>query len=274
MPCTIADFISVLEKIAPVTLAESWDHVGLQIGASEAAMTGVLVALDVTPEAIECARQQKLNTLLVHHPLFFKPLHQLVFDTPFAAMVRQAIVGNLNVVVAHTNYDSAPGGLNDELAQALGLQKIRPLRSASSGLRDAGLGRVGVLSQAVSLKAFLETVRKTFSLVGLRRVGNAKSKIKTVALCGGSGAFLIDAARQAGAEVFLTGDVKYHDAFDARLHGDVGPVILDAGHFSLEQYAMRQLAKRLDAQAKKKGWKIPVVFFDQACDPFHFGTDC
>lgn len=271
MPLKISDFLSILDEIAPVTLAESWDNVGLQLGTPTAALSGVLVALDLTAEVVEYARSKNLNTILVHHPLFFKPVKALDFDSPFAAIVRQAIAANLNIIAAHTNYDAAPEGLNDAVAKALALRGIRPLRCASSGLKDAGMGRIGVLPKDLPLSNFVGQVKEKFSLLGLRWVGGLNKKVKTVALCGGSGAFLIDDARRAGADVFMTGDIKYHDAMDAHLFGPQSMVLLDVGHFALEQFAMGQLSVRLQQLAKKKGWKFSVEFFKQARDPFQFG---
>jgi dinuclear metal center YbgI/SA1388 family protein len=335
-------------------LAESWDNSGLQVGDPDAGIERIMVALDATPAVVEAALSASCQLLLTHHPLLFKPMKTLSTATPQGKLVHAAIRANLAVVSIHTSYDVAEGGLNDLLAERLGVFGCRPLQAGSGqdlcklvvfvpgdhldrvrtalfplaealgNYRDCsfsapgegtftpligaapfigavgslemvseqrlellmvrsnlpravrallaahpyeepafdiypllnegkplGLGRIGSLAEQTNLADYAGWIKKTLKAPGLRFVGDPAALVKKVALCSGSGASLLREAARCGADVLVTGDVKYHDARDAL---DLGIALIDAGHFPSEIIMVDDVAERLGRQLSEAGY--------------------
>jgi dinuclear metal center YbgI/SA1388 family protein len=350
----LSDIIGIINKIAPPGLAESWDNSGLQVGDPDAVIERIMVALDATPAVMEAALSSSCQLLVTHHPLLFKPLKTISTATPQGKLVHAAIRANLAVVSIHTSYDLAEGGLNDLLAERLGVSGCRPLQVAAGqelcklavyvpnehldrvraalfpwaealgNYRDCsfsapgegtftplagatpfigavgnrekvpeqrlellmdrrnlpravrallaahpyeepafdiypllnegkplGLGRVGSLAEPANLADYAARIKKTLHAPGLRYVGDPAAVVGKVALCSGSGASLLREAARSGADVLVTGDVKYHDARDAL---DLGIALIDAGHFPTEVIMVDDVAERLDRQLSEAGY--------------------
>src|SRR6185369_2357604 len=128
-----ADIVGIINKIAPATLAEAWDNPGLQVGDPCADVTRVMVALDPAPDVIDSALAASCHLLVTHHPLIFRPIKSISAATPHGAIIQKAIRGGLSIVSLHTNYDIAGGGLNDLLAEKIGLSSCVPLKITSAG---------------------------------------------------------------------------------------------------------------------------------------------
>ena len=128
---TVREITSILEELAPVALAESWDNVGLQVGRFDREVTGLLLALDLTPAVLAEARQKKANMIVNHHPLIYKPLNNLQFDRPGGALWEELIAGGFVVYAMHTNYDRAADGLNQYLAELLRLNQVEPVEEGA-----------------------------------------------------------------------------------------------------------------------------------------------
>jgi dinuclear metal center YbgI/SA1388 family protein len=340
-----ADIVGIINKIAPMVLAEPWDNPGLQIGDPVADVTRIMVALDPTPDVIDSALKASCQLLVTHHPLIFKPLKSISTATPHGALIQKAIKGGLSIVSLHTNYDIASGGLNDLLASKIGLSSCIPLRVttvrelvklvvfvpvdqldqvrsalfpfsaplgnyrgcsfAAGGVgtftplegaepfsgtvgelatvheerlemiierthlsravkellaahpyeepafdiypllnegEKLGLGRIGRLPEPLTLAEYVGQLRKILSAPALRYVGDPAARISKVALCSGSGASLLHDAVRSGADVLVTGDVKYHEARDAE---DLGLALIDAGHFPTEIIMVHEITERL-----------------------------
>ena len=164
--------------------------------------------------------------IVSHHPLLFHGLKQVCGQTPQARIVEKAIKNNIAIYSAHTNLDSVIGGINTRLADKLGLIGI-------SGLAVSGLGAIGQLPQPVSYADFIETIRKKLECTYVRYTRPKKDQVKTVALCGGSGAEFIGEAIAQGADVYITADCKYHEFQDA--DGQIG--LIDIDHWISERHA-------------------------------------
>lgn len=364
-----ADIVGIINKIAPVSLAEAWDNPGLQIGDPAAEVARIMVALDPAPDVIDSALAASCQLLVTHHPLIFKPLKSISTANPLGALIQKAIKGGLSIVSLHTNYDIAGGGLNDLLAAKIGLSGSVPLKVTAVGelvklvvfvpadqlerVRNAlfpftarqgnyrdcsfaaggtgtftpldgaepftgtvgelaqvheerlevlirraelprtvkallaahpyeepafdlypvlnegeklGLGRIGRLPEPLTLAEYVERLRIALSAPALRYVGNPDARTSKVALCSGSGASLLHEAARSGADVLVTGDVKYHDARDAE---DLGLALIDAGHFPTEIIMVDEITERLGLALAKAGYKDCQV---EACraesDPF------
>lgn len=225
-----------IEASAPLGYQESYDNAGLQVGSPDMEVSGVMLCLDVTEDVIDEARACGCNMVVSHHPLIFKGLKSLTGKGPVEKAVIKALTEGVAVYSAHTNLDSAPGGVSFEMATLLGLSDCRPL-SPLPGNPEAGLGVTGCVKPTPKLE-FLRQVKEKFGVKALRYSAQSRTLVvKRVAICGGSGASLIPAAIAAGAEVMITGDVKYHDftSFSQDL------LIADIGHFEGELCAEKIL---------------------------------
>lgn len=253
--CRVRDVMAWMEERFPSGDAEPWDSVGLQIGDPEAWVRGILVALDPTREVVEEARDLGASLVVAHHPVWFGTLGAVRWDEPAGALVLEAVRGGINVFCVHTNLDKANGGPNDLLVAALGLQGVRPL--------GGGLGRVGDLRQEVPLRELCRLLGPLSS--GMRAAGPKQIVITRVAVCCGSGASLIKEAKRFGAQLLVTGDLKYHDA---RLAEALGLAVLDLGHFSTERSLVPWLAQLLEEASLERGWDVQVTACEAQRDPF------
>ncbi len=266
-PLRVQDAFDFLEKLAPTSLAEEWDPVGLQVGSLKEELHGVLVSLDVTETALWEAVEHDCNLLVTHHPLFFKPLKRLDDRTPVSRCARLAAQMGVNVVSFHTNLDATERGLNDQLARRLGLKGLKPLLPSRDPRRPrAGLGRIGKTPKS-NLGKFVAGVGKRLGLEHLRFVGNPKHPVERVAVMTGSGAGYFNEAKAAGADVLVTGDVKYHPALDALAEGIA---LIDIGHFAGEIGMVPWLAAELRRWARRRGLAKRVFASVSGRDPFRF----
>ena len=232
----IRQITGALEEFAPLALQDGYDNAGLQIGlAEEAEATGALLCLDVTEEVLDEAIQLGCNLVVSHHPLLFRPLKQIAGRDYIERCVIKAIKHDLTLYAAHTNLDSARGGVNWRIAEQLGLQQIDWL-CPKQGF-DAGEGIVGLLPQPMEKEDFLAFVKEQFDVDALRYNSWTGEQVRRVAVCGGAGNFLIPNAVQKGCDAFLTGEVGYHRFFG---HEDE-LLLMELGHYESEQFTVQLL---------------------------------
>lgn len=231
----IKDVVATLEQFAPLPLQESYDNAGLQVGLTEAEVSGVLLCLDVTEAAIESAVASCCNLVVAHHPLLFRGLKCVGDATQPERCVRLAIQNGVTIYAAHTNLDNVPGGVCFTMAERLGLSDVRSLLPAcrADGL-DAVCGLVGRLPSPLLPDGFLRLVKKAFATPCLRHSRSIDRPVETVALCGGAGASFIRDALRAGVDAYVTGEAGYHDFFGL----EDRMMLVTAGHFESEQYAV------------------------------------
>ena len=278
MTPALSDIMDILDNLAPPFLAEEWDNSGLQLGDPSWPVAKIWVALDPSLQVVEAASAHKVNLLITHHPLIFKPLRSLEFGTPLGAVIELAIRNNLAIFAAHTNLDSASGGLNDMLARRLGLTDLKPLVAVKeikryrydnypqmSREQQPGIGRVGYLSKAVDLKSFVRTIKKKMGLQTIKFAGDPQLVVKKAALCTGSGSSLLENFFASGAQVYISGDIRYHDARDVEA-AKLG--VIDIGHFSSESFIAEDLAARLETILAEAGFDVVVEACDIETDPF------
>jgi dinuclear metal center YbgI/SA1388 family protein len=262
----LADALALLESIAPETLAEQWDNVGLQIGDPRALVRTVMVALDPSPAVIDHACAEGIDLLVTHHPLFFRPVQKIELATPLGGAVARAIRGGLAVACLHTNLDAAADGLNDMLAARLGLSGTRPLAPIKDGPgAPHGLGRVGELDRAMPLRALAADVKARLGSEALRLAGNPELAVRRVAVCAGSGGSLLAAFFASDAQVFVSGDLRYHEA---RAVEEAGRGLIDVGHFHSEHLVKEALAERLRDGFAARGHRVEVRTCPKEKDPF------
>ena len=357
---TVRDVLGVLDGLAPRYLALDGDPGGLLVGDPQAPVERVGVALDATRAVVEAAVRRGIDLIVAHHPLIYHPLKAARADDPVGGIVLACARAGVAVAAAHTNWDVAPGGINDVLAGLLGLTNTRPLqmtyreplvkiavfvpREAREGVLDAmagagagalgnydrcafmtvgtgtfrplpgadpyvgtvgepeavpeerlemivpearsagviaamknahpyeevaydvyalanageqhGIGRVGTLPRRASSEEFVQSVKDALAFPEVRVAGPEDRGVKTVAVCGGAGAFLMGDALSAGADAFVTSDVRHHEFVEAAARG---LLLLDAGHAATETPGTRELARRLAETLAPGG--IGVSFF-------------
>lgn len=242
---TVHDIVSYLNVLAPESWKESWDNVGLLCGQSGQPVTKILVALDPFPGVIQEAITENANLIVTHHPLIFGNALMNVSDcTETGKSLLALIKHNIAAVNAHTNLDMAPEGVNDVLAQTLGLENVSipfPLGQDAAG-QPYGLLRVGTVPSQ-SVEAFLSQVKDRLGCPGLRYVDGGKP-VHRVAVGGGACGSEWLQAVQAGCDTFVTADVKYNQFWDAQ---QAGLTLIDAGHFYTENPVVAVLAEKLQS---------------------------
>lgn len=357
MSTTVGDIVTVLKQWAPLSLKESWDNPGLLIGDPNEKVEKVLTTLDVMMDTVDYAIENGVQMIVSHHPVIFNGLKSIRTDTYSGKMYQKLLAHHIAVFSAHTNLDSADGGVNDVLAGLLGLQhtqglvpvaedklyklavyvpeshaqRIRQaLGEAGAGfignyrdtsfsvkgegrfqpqagthpfigsvgkvetvdeerietivpesrlpkvlnamlavhpyeepaydlypLKNAGhpfmMGRIGDLPQPQPAMTVLQMIKKVLHRDALAYAGDTNVTVEKVALLGGGGAEFIGLAKQAGAQLYLTGDVKYHDAQEAVRQGIV---VADGGHFGTEHPVVAEICRRLSEASEKYGWQI------------------
>lgn len=254
---TVHDILEFLNILAPTSMKESWDNVGLNCGHMDRPVTKILVALDPFEHVCREAKEFGAELLVTHHALIWKP----GFITDAEPQGRNAlylIENGIAHINAHTNLDCAPGGVNDRLAAVLGLENVQviaPMGTDEQG-RPWGLLRCGEVAQQ-PLDAFLATVKERLGCEGLRYVGSRA--VRKVAVGGGACASeLMDAVR-AGCDTFVTADVKYNQFWDAEA---AGLNLIDAGHFHTENPIVAVLAEKISAAFPQIDVKISESHHD------------
>ena len=221
----IREIIDDIERYAPLELQEEWDNTGIQVGDLEQEVKGVLICTDVTEDIVDEAIERGYNLVISHHPLLFKPLRKIAGRDYIERIVATAIKHDITIYAAHTNMDSALGGVNHKMAEKLRLTDVTPL--------EGGMGVVGNLDKPESARRFLERLKTTFEVDTLRYSGDIDDVTVTrVAMCGGAGSFLRKEAITEGAQVFITGDCRYHEFMG--LEHEV--ILADIGHWESEHF--------------------------------------
>ena len=224
--------MSALEQFAPLPLQENWDNAGLQVGLTEAEVSGALLCLDVTERIIDEAVSLGCNLIVSHHPLLFRGLKQISDLTDVQRTVMKAIQQQICVVSMHTNMDNARGGVNFKIAEKLGLTDVSFLSSKNIGDVECGSGVIGTLKESLVSCDFVLAVKKVFDVECAMTNELLQRKISRVAICGGAGDFLLDEAIHAGADAFITGEMHYHQYFGYEQKIQICVI----GHYQSEQF--------------------------------------
>ena len=237
---TVADVLNFIEGIAPPYMKMDWDNCGLLCGRKDKEVKKILVALDPFRNVIQEAIDMGADLIVTHHPLIFRnALMAVNEDTETGRCVLELMEHGIAAINAHTNLDLAPGGVNDVLAQTLGLQDIQIINP----IENYGLLRCGTVAEQ-PLASFLVSVKENLHCEGLRYVDTGKP-VRKVAVGGGSCADEMQEALDAGCDTFVTADVKYNQF---RTAFELGLNLIDAGHFHTENPTMPILAEKLAAQ--------------------------
>lgn len=261
---TVADILTYMQTLAPGYMAEDWDNVGLLCGRKDRQVRKILVALDPFYSVCQEAIAEKADLIVTHHPLIFRDAMVAVNDdTQTGRCLLTLIEHGIAAINAHTNLDKAPGGVNDVLADTLGLRNVEvvsPAGTDSSG-QPYGLLRCGDVDEQ-SLSAFLAAAKEKLHCKGLRYVDGGKP-VRKVAVGGGSCADGMHEALDAGCDTFVTADIKYNQF---RTAYELGLNLIDAGHFHTENPTMPVLAEKLQTAFPE----IQVKLSENHHDPMNF----
>lgn len=363
-----SDVFRIMEQWAPKSLAYDWDNVGLQIGSFNKSAKKIMITLDVLESVVDEAIINKVDLIIAHHPLLFKPTKQVNLDSPQGGIIQKLIHHHISVYASHTNLDAADGGVNDILCDLLNIKSRHVLintdteklykivvyvpHSHSNNVREAlggsgaghignyshcsfqtagkgtfkplegtnpyignqneiefvdeakietivpegklqssihaivnahpyeevaydifplenqgrkyGIGRIGTLNKSMKLETFCEYIKTVLDIPYIRVTGDLTKQVKTIAILGGSGEKYIDAARQQGADVYITGDMTFHTAQDA-MQRELA--VIDAGHY-IEKVMKKAVKKYLDEKLQPFGTE--VITSKSNTDPFQF----
>jgi len=244
----------------PKDLAYEWDNVGLQIGTLNKEITGILIALDVTKDVLKEAIKKRCNVIIAHHPLIFKPMKNILSDSYKGSVIETLLKEDIAVYVSHTNYDLGHSGMNTVLANKLNLKNPEILEYETE---THGIGKIGDF-EPMPLKEALKVIKERLNIQNARLISNKRDDkvIKKIAISGGSGASHMAMAKFKGADLYITGDVSYHQAHDML---QMGLSTLDIGHY-VEKHFMDALKEELS----EAGVDAPIYTSSVDLDPFTF----
>lgn len=263
MSVRMHQLLAALDQLAPFSLAEDWDNVGLLVGSPEAHVSAVLLGLDPTIRLLDEAIARGADTIITHHPVLFHPLKTILTNSHTGLLMEKALTNRINLIACHTNLDNAAEGVNDALARALGLTNLAPLIPGFTA--GTGSGRIGALAPPLPASTFLDKLFHLLRLDTLRVAGRIPDMVKTVALCGGSGSELAETAFKMGADLYLSSEIKHSTA---RWAEDCGFCIIDGTHYSTEQPAMPFLLHKLRTLAAQNGWTLDFFLSQTEKHPF------
>ena len=221
----INKIIEAVENFAPLSEAEDWDNSGWQIEAEVKETSKVLTALDVNDNTVEQAINEGCNLILSHHPVFFSPVKTI---TP--SFITKAIKNNIGIYSAHTNLDKAKGGVNEAFASLCGFPDVELLYE---------FVKYQKLDTPQDMKGLIERVKGAFGIKTLKIANLNKANFSTIAFCSGAGQDYIEILDKSGIDVYMTADIKYHQAQSAKRM-----TIIDIGHFNSE-YCAKQVFKKI-----------------------------
>ena len=245
------DVIRLCERLAPPRLAADGDNVGLVIGDPAARCSGIVVALDLTEEAVAIAAAERANLIVVHHPPIYHPLKRIDLSAPQGRLIAAVLRHGIAVYAMHTNLDFAPRGLNDYVARLVGLKNVRPAEGPGKTVY-----RIGTAGGGMTAAAFALRVKKALNISCARLYGGGKKTVKTVAVCTGAGADLLADAAARGADLLLTGEVRHHNAMEC---AGLGMRMIDGGHLGTERPMVALVSAYLKKKMAKSGKRTRIT---------------
>ncbi len=270
----LSRIVKMADELFPFSLAEPWDNSGLQIGDPERLVQRLAVSLDATPHTIAFAAGMQCQLLITHHPVMIEPVSRIVKGDFVGRIVMAAASSGVDVLALHTNLDAAPGGLNDVLADMLGLEgAVTP--------ESAPCARLGRLPEPLTLKELADKVCNDLQVDRVTIVDrpDRNHEVQSVFCVSGSGMSYLREALAQHADVIVTGDVRYHAAVEAL---EMGIAVIDAGHYGMEKHAVELLCSSFERTFAQRGCTVEVFPCNSETSPFYsyrsisspFGKNC
>lgn len=269
---TVNEVVEIIEKTVPSSLQENWDNSGIQICFGNDNVTKILTCLEINKEILHEALENEVNMIVSHHPLIFSGIKKFN-DADYDSSIIMSLINNrISVYSSHTSFDKIKGGNNDIVAEKIGLLSLTNLKGEGiaspqkmiEANSDADIGRIGEFKSPIKFKQVIEKVSEglELSIRQLRITGSLDREISKVGICTGAGVDLASMAFESGCDLFITGDIKHHEAHEA-IQND--KCLLDAGHYGTEKFfadAMKHILK------KELGNGIDVITAKTSTDPF------
>lgn len=254
--------VSILNEIAAPESAEPWDNCGFQIRMGKEGYERILIALEITRAVIEQAKRLQADLIITHHPLLFTGINQVDNNEITGNYIIELIKNEISVFALHTNFDKAPEGNNAYMAKLLDLQNIKPVRTGE-GPYDY-MGCSGEFSRAMTPREIIGKICVALEIdeSEVRAVIHTDTAVRQIALCTGAGADFIDLMPRLGCSLYVTGDVKYHDAQKAK---EMGISVIDAGHYGTEAIFVKNFAAQLSARI---GDEVEIIASELNINPF------
>ena len=258
---TVRDLVDVLVGMYPTELAQDWDVCGLNIGSLDGRVNKVLLTVDVTAAVIDQAIAEKANLIISHHPLMLQPVSLISEETLKGELITKLIKADISLFNAHTNADAAQGGVNDALAELIGLEKVRTFN-------EQAIGRVGELTAPVELATFAREVKNLLpkNNAAVLVSGDLTKKVQKIAICAGAGDSLLEQVRELDADVYLTADLRHHPAQDNKELK--GPALISVSHWASEWPWLNKCAAGLNTGLKQKGLSVETFISEINTDPW------
>lgn len=264
MSVNVRDIIKEMEVLAPSSLKESYDNVGLMVGTEEKKVRKVLLALDCTKEVIDEAKGNNVDLIITHHPLIFKKPNRIIREDLQGWKIIELIKNDISIYSSHTNLDAVKGGINEELVKVLGFKNSKLIENNNiKGYEEAGIGRIVELEEKILVEDIINLIKEKLEVKSLRAVIAGK-EVKKIAFINGSGQDFFAKALALGADCIITGDTTYHFASDYK---EMGVTVIDPGHFSTEWSIFLKVMKKVEELFKEveflhsKVSKDPYTFF-------------
>jgi len=255
MPLLVKDFYNLLETLAPLQIAEVQDNNGLQIGSFLNPVSGVLLTVDVSKEAVSYALEKKLNLIISHHPLIYKPITSIIKDDYKGSLIYSLIKSDLNLISWHTPLDKISDGVSEAFIKALNLEGSDFILKEKNEI--FGLGRVVYLKKSIKLQDLAKKIKELINS-WIMVVGDPETEIDSFGFCGGSGAFLKEKLKSLGINTLITSDVKYHTAYEAFEEG-FNFIIID--HGISESFVLPFLKEKIQEFLKTNQADLPIEIF-------------
>lgn len=269
---TTADVSTAIENIAPAGLQEAWDNCGIMIGFKDAPVKKILTCLEINEAILDEAKELDVDMIITHHPLIFGGIKSLCTCNYKDRIIMELIRSGINVYSCHTPFDKVKGGNNDVIAEKLGLVSVKNLNGADvpsaakmmERMDEADIGRIGEFRKPMLLKDVIKLVADNLglSMRQIRVTGNLNTEISKVGMCTGAGSDLMGMAAGQGCQLFVTGDVKYHEAQTAL---EEGICVIDAGHYGTEKFFGEEMKMKLQ---KELGKNVEIIASSVNIDPF------
>ncbi len=257
---TLQEISQFLGQLAPLHLAEAWDNVGLLVGRQQRMVASVMTCLTLTPAAVAEAVDRQAQLVVVHHPLPFRPINRITDESTTGRLLLDLAQHDIAVYSSHTAFDSAAHGINQQLAEGLGLQEIQPLIPCDRDAQGLGSGRWGTLPQPVPFVELASRLKKRLGIDHMEAVGVRDRWVHRVAIGCGSAGTLLTAARDTNCDTMILGETNFHTCLEAIA---LGVNLLLCGHFASERFALEWLAERLAEQFSG----LSVWCSEQEADP-------
>ena len=256
----LKEITNIIEQWAPLNWAEDFDNVGLLVGDSSSIVNKAIITIDTLENVIEEAIENNCDLIISFHPIIFDGLKKVNNKNYVKRVIAKAIKNNINIYSIHTNLDNHPEGVNFQISKYLELNKTKILIPKIDF--DGGMGMIGELNKPISEKDFLNFIKNKMRVKMIKHSDFINKKIKKIAVLGGSGSFAIEDAIKAGADCFVTADLKYHDYFKA----ENKILLIDMGHYESEQYTKELILNFL----RKKIPKFACIISKSNTNPVNY----